>query len=135
MPTSLAQRVKRIRELKGYGGDRQAAEFARLIGIRPASLHNLESGRTLNLGKALAGLLKIGASLRYLQTGVGKPMEEQEFERLAKDEALHSMIDELDEHEKQSVEDLVKGYIRRKKGSSPNDPFKLDPPGYSKGTQ
>jgi len=45
MPTpTLAERIRTIRRLKGYGEGRKAAEFARLIGIRPASLHNLESG-------------------------------------------------------------------------------------------
>lgn len=60
MPTpTLAERIRTIRRLKGYGEGRKAAEFARLIGIRPASLHNLESGRTVRLGKALEGLLKM----------------------------------------------------------------------------
>src|SRR6266498_883697 len=47
MPTTsttvLGKRLLRIRSEAGYGGERQAAEFARKLGIRPPSLHDLES--------------------------------------------------------------------------------------------
>lgn len=134
MPTkTLAERVRQIRMLKGYGDKRQAAEFARLIGIKPASLHDIESGETQRLGKALVGLLKIGASLKYLQDGIGEPMEEKAFERQLRNDTLVSSIGELDDAEVGIVEDLVKGIIRRKKVSSPNDPFKKDAPGSNGG--
>jgi hypothetical protein len=132
---TLAERVKAVRIAAGYGDDRQAADFARLIGIRPPSLHNLESGATLSLGKSLIGLLKIGASLKFLREGIGEPMEERNIERQLRNDTLTSSINELSDDEVGIVEDLVKGMIRRKKGSSPNDPFKQDPPGYQEGTQ
>jgi len=39
MPTlTLAQRALRIRQAAGFGEDRQQAEFARKLGIKPPSL-------------------------------------------------------------------------------------------------
>lgn len=60
-------------------------------------------------------------------------MEEKEIERQLRNDTLLSSIQELDDNEVGLVEDLIKGIIRRKKGSSPNDPFKSDPPGNSGG--
>ena len=48
--TILGRRLYRIRAAAGYGGERKAAEFARQIGITPASLHDLESGKSRQLG-------------------------------------------------------------------------------------
>ncbi len=99
------------------------------MGITPPSLHDIESGKTQSLGaKSLAGYLKIGANLTYLLEGKGEPMQKKEIEHQLKAQTLLSMIGELDETETDIVSDLVKGMIRRKTGSSPNDPFKKDPP-------
>lgn len=131
MPTkSLAERIREVRAAAGYGGERQAAAFAKLIGVKPPSLHALESGSTTTLGtKTLLGLLKIGASWRFLAEGKGEPMQQKKtIEHTLKNETLMSMLDELDEGETEMLYDIVKGMIRRKAGSSPNDPFKTDPP-------
>lgn len=106
-----------------------------MLGIRPSSLHDIESGKTQALGaKSLAGYLRLGASLKFLNEGLGDPMQKGEIEKKLKKDTLASMITELDENETDAVTDLVKGMIRRKGGNSPNDPFKQDPP-KSGGTQ
>lgn len=137
MPTkTLAEKMVAIRLAAGYGGDRMQAAFAKKIGIRPPSLHAIENGRTTTLGaETLIALLQIGVNLRFITEGKGEPMQEKEIEQQLRDDALRNMIGELDEGEKDAVTDLVKGMIRRKKGSSPNDPFKQDPPGHQSGTQ
>ena len=129
-PKSLAERVKEVRVAAGYGGDRQAAAFAKLIGIKPPSLHALESGETKALGtQTLLGLLRIGANWRFVMEGRGEPMQQKKaIEHILKSETLMSMLEELDEGETEMVYDVVKGIIRRKAGSSPNDPWKKDPP-------
>lgn len=119
----------RIRREAGYGDERRRAEFARLLGIKPPSLHDIESGETKTLNeKTIKGYLKIGANLEYLLTGRGAPMRKQDVERQLKDETLISMLDELDEGDKDAVTDLVKGMIRRKGKPSKQDPFLQDPP-------
>lgn len=118
-----------IRAAAGYGERGQAASFAKLIGISPPSLHDIESGKTSALsGRTLTGLLRIGVSLKYLHEGKGEPMQKRDIEHQLKADTLVSMIGELNEAETDIVADLVKGIIRRKDGASPNDPFKKDPP-------
>jgi transcriptional regulator with XRE-family HTH domain len=129
MPKTLAERMREIRTAAGFGGPRQAAAFAKLIGIKPPSLHDIESGKTSAFSaRTVIGLLKIGVSPRFIWEGKGQPMQKKEVEAQLKSETLHSMIDELDEAETDMITDVVKAYIRRKSGSSPNDPFKKDPP-------
>lgn len=70
-----------IRTAAGFGERGQAAAFAKLIGISPPSLHDIESGKTGALGaKAIVGLLKIGVNLRFLDEGKGEPMQKKEIE-------------------------------------------------------
>lgn len=135
MPKTLAEKMVAIRHACGFGDDRQAAAFARKIGIKPPSLHDIESGNTLSLGaKTIVGLIRLGVRLRYIETGRGSIMQSKRgIEHQLKVDSLESMIGELDEGETDVVTDVVKSMIRRKKGSSPNDPFKRDPP--SGGTQ
>lgn len=118
-----------IRTAAGFGDRGQAAGFAKLIGISPPSLHDIESGKTSSLSaRTVVGLLKIGANLKFLDEGKGEPMQKRDIEHQLKAETLISMLAELTESETDLVADLVKGIIRRKDGSSPNDPFKQDPP-------
>lgn len=126
---TLAERMIAIRTAAGFGERGQAAAFAKRIGISPPSLHDIESGKTSTLSaRTIVGLLKIGVSLRYLDEGKGDPMQKKEIEHQLKADTLTSMIEELNEAETDIVVDLVRGIIRRKGGSSPNDPFKKDPP-------
>ena len=123
-----------IRAAAGYGERGQAASFAKLIGISPPSLHDIESGKTSTLSaRTIVGLLKLGISLKFLDEGKGEPMQKRDIEQQLKADTLISMIGELNESESDLVADLVKSIIRRKEGSSPNDPFKKDPP--ANGTQ
>lgn len=129
MPKTLAERMREIRAAAGFGGPRQAAAFAKLVGIKPPSLHDIESGKTSSFSaQTVIGLLKIGVSPRYISEGKGSPMQKKEIEHQLQSDTLMSMIGELDESETEMVADVVKGLIRRKGGSSPNDPFKKDPP-------
>lgn len=131
---TLAERMLAIREAAGFGARGQAAGFAKLIGISPPSLHDIESGKTSALSaRTIVGLLKLGVNLRFLDEGKGDPMQKKEIEHQLKADTLISMIGELNESETDIVSDLVKGIIRRKDGPSPNDPFKKDPP--KSGTQ
>lgn len=126
---SLAQRLKRIREAAGYGEPRRRAEFARKLGIKPPSLHDLESGASLELGsKSWKGYVKIGANPEYLRTGRGAPMLFKDIEKHLRAQTLLSMMEELDEKELEAVESTIKLFLRGKPGSSENDPFKQDPP-------
>jgi transcriptional regulator with XRE-family HTH domain len=126
---TLAERLLRVRKAAGYGEDRRAAEFARLIGIKPPSLHDLESGETKSLGgKSLQGYVRIGANPEFIRTGRGPAMLFKDIERKLRLETLMSMFDELDANQQQTVEEVVKGFLRAKPGSSENDPFKFDPP-------
>lgn len=123
-----------IRAAAGYGERGQAASFAKLIGISPPSLHDIESGKTSTLSaRTIVGLLKLGVNLKFLDEGKGEPMQKRDIEQQLKTDTLVSMIGELNENETDLVADLVKSIIRRKEGSSPNDPFKKDPP--KSGTQ
>lgn len=128
----LAQRMIAIRHAFGFADDeRRKAEFARLIGIKPPSLHGIESGETKSWGaKTIIGLIRLGVNLRYIEEGKGEMRHTNRgIEHQLKHETLGSMLDELDEGETDIVTDMVKAMIRRKKKPSPNDPFKLDPPG------
>ena len=126
---ALAERLLRIRTEAGYGGDRQRAEFARKLGISPPSLADLESGETKDVGKSLKGYLEIGANPSYILHGRGLPMLFKNIESHLKAQTLVSMMAELDESQQKTVEDVIKALLRTKPGSSPNDPFKTDPPG------
>lgn len=126
--TPLAKRLIRIREAAGYGGERKAAEFARRIGIKPPSLHDLESGETKELGaKSLAGYLALGANLQYIKSGKGVPVF-KDIEKNLRAQTILSQMMELEDTELDSVEGIVKAYIRAKPGGNLNDPFKTDPP-------
>jgi len=126
--TALGKRLRRIRQAAGYGGERQAAEFARRLDITPASLHDLESGKSQKLGgKAWQGYINVGANPHYILHGKGLPML-KDIEKTLRAQTLVSMMLELEEKELDTVEDIVKAYIRAKPGGSPNDPFKHDAP-------
>lgn len=126
--SSLADRARRVRKAAGYGDERQAAEFARLIGIKPSSLHDIESGETKELGgKSLAGYIKIGANPQFLLYDKGMPMLKN-IERQLRAQTLVSQMLELDEPDVDTIEAMMKALIRKKPGPSANDPFKKDPP-------
>lgn len=126
--TILGKRVLEIRRANGMGEKGQAASFARLIGITPASLHNLESGESESLGRSLPGLLfKAHANPSFLLHGKGPPVL-KDIERSLRAQTLVSMMLELEESEVDTIERIVQTYIRAKPGSSRNDPFKQNPP-------
>jgi transcriptional regulator with XRE-family HTH domain len=126
--TTWAERLIRIREAAGYGGPRQAANFARKIGITPPSLSDLESGKTKTLGKSLSGYIRIGANIEYVEKGKGPPMLLKNIERNIENSTLISMIDEMNDDQRKIVFDVAKGLLRVKEGPSKNDPFKIDAP-------
>jgi transcriptional regulator with XRE-family HTH domain len=133
--TILGKRLYRVRAAAGYGGERKAAEFARRLGITPASLHDLESGKSRQLGgKAWQGYISVGANPHYIIHGNGLPMLKN-IEKNLRAQTLVSMMLELEDREIDTVEDIVKAYIRAKPGASPNDPFKEDPPPLDAGSE
>lgn len=125
--TVLGKRLRRIRQDAGYGDERSAAKFARLIGISPPSLHGLESGKSKSLGKSLPGYLKVGANPQYIFDGKGTPMLKN-IEKNLRAQTLVSMMTELEDVEMETIERMIKAFIRAKPGGSENDPFKVDPP-------
>jgi transcriptional regulator with XRE-family HTH domain len=125
---TLAERALRIRKAAGYGEPRRQAEFARLLGIKPPSLHSIENGETLNLQQAtIEGYLRIGASPDYLFNGRGEPMLGN-IERRLRNQTTLSMMDELDDDEHAVIDNMIKVMIRKKGKPSPNDPYLEDPP-------
>lgn len=130
VPTpTLAERLVRIRREAGYGDPGKRAEFARKLGISPPSLHDLENGVSLELGpKSWKGYIKIGANPEFLRTGRGPAMLLKDIEKHLHAQTLLSMMTELNEHQQQAVEDIIKAFLRGNPGSSANDPFKEDPP-------
>jgi len=130
VPTlTLAERLVRVRREAGYGEPGKKAEFARKLGISPPSLHQLENGESLELGpKSWKGYIKVGANPEFLRTGRGPAMLLKDIEKHLHAQTLLSMMSELDEHQQQAVEDVIKAFLRGKPGSSGNDPFKTDPP-------
>lgn len=125
--TALSRRLVRIRQEAGYGDPRSAAKFARLLGISAPSLHDLESGESKSLGKSLPGYLRIGANPLYIFDGKGMPMLKN-IEKTLRAQTLVSQMLELEDVDMETVERMVKAFIRAKPGPSPNDPFKEDPP-------
>jgi transcriptional regulator with XRE-family HTH domain len=126
--TALGRRLVQVRKEAGFGDQRQAAKFARLLGITPASLHDLESGKSKTLGgKSLLGYIRLGANAQFIFDGKGKPMLKN-IEKTLRAQTLVSMMTELEDIDMETVERMVKAFIRAKPGPSENDPFKLDPP-------
>jgi transcriptional regulator with XRE-family HTH domain len=107
--TTLAERLIRIREAAGFGGPRQASSFARKLGISPASLHDLESGKTKNVEKALAGYLRIGAAPGFILEGRGEPLREN-----AEIAALAVKLAELEPEELAIIEAMIERLRLRK---------------------
>lgn len=130
---TVAERAKRIREEAGYGGPRQMTAFAKKIGVTPASVHDLESGKSARFGESFKGYVRIGANPQYLEKGSGPVMLFRQIERKLETEELVGYFDDLDDDKRRTVIDLVK-HLRRSMGGAPDgkDPFREDPP---KGTQ
>ncbi len=127
MASTVGERIREVR--KGLG--LKPAEFARKIGVKPPSVSQLESGDSkAPAAETLLRMRDVGINPDYIMRGKGpKFLSPEEIEQTLRKQTLWSMLDELDADETGVVEDVVKGIIRRKKGSSPNDPFKKDAPG------
>ncbi|MGH6738660.1 MAG: hypothetical protein ACREDY_06455 [Bradyrhizobium sp.] len=109
MPTmTLAERALLVRKRAGYGDKRQASAFAKKMGISAPSLHDIESGKTLDLGaKSLVGYYRVGANLEFLLREKGQPMLSK-FERRMEAEELTGIIMELDAEKVALVKALLK---------------------------
>lgn len=127
--TTLAERALLVRKELGYGGTRDAAAFARKLGIKASSLHDIESGKTLQLGKSLKGYIAAGVNPDYLEKGSGPRMLFQQIERKLQTEQMASLFDDLDDEKRHTVMELVR-QLRRAQGGPPDakDPFRADPP-------
>jgi hypothetical protein len=114
----------RVRHEAGYGGARQAAAFARAIGIRPASLHDLEHGQTKTIGtKSLRGYVRIGASLDWLLYGRGEPMLHRNLESTKDLKALQELLLDLAPEDRRVVLELAESLRRahrRPEGEPPD---------------
>jgi hypothetical protein len=105
-----------VRQEAGYGEPRQATKFARLLGIEAPSLHDIESGKTRELGgKSLAGYIKIGANPQYLLYNRGMPMLKN-VEKQLRAQTLVSQMMELEDDDIETVESMVKALMRKKPG-------------------
>lgn len=131
MTTTVGERVKEVREELGL----KPSAFAKGLGISQPTLWDIENGQTKKPSAETMQRMRerYGVNPDYIMRAKG-PKLLDDIERKLKAETLWSMIGELDEGEQEMVEDVVKGIIRRKKASSPNDPFKKDAPG-QEGTQ
>jgi hypothetical protein len=59
-----------MRTAMGFGGRRQAAAFAREIGIKPPTLHDIESGKTKSISLKTAHKIKArGGNPDYVDKG------------------------------------------------------------------
>lgn len=127
MPTTLAERLKEVRKAAGYGGPRRAAAFARKLGIKPPSLHDLESGKSSKLGDSLPGYIRIGANPLYILDGKGPKML-RDIERTLRAQSMVSELLELEERQVAMIEEMIHTLIRARPQPSINDPYKQDPP-------
>ncbi len=124
MTSTIGDRIRAAREAKGWN----KAELARKLKVKPPSVTQLESGDSgAPSSETLMAMRDVGISPDYIMRGKGPKLIEDIERRLA-DDTLVSMIRELEREDQEIVEDMVKVIIRRKRGSSPNDPFKTDPP-------
>jgi len=134
MMTTLGDRIKAAREAKGWS----KAELARRLEVTAPTVSQLESGSSgAPSSETLLKMRDVGINPDYIMRGKGQKLIE-DIEKKLKIDTLNSMLDELDESETDMVSDVVRGIIRRKSGSSLNDPFKQDPPnkdGHDKGNQ
>lgn len=110
--TRLSKRLLAVRRAAGFGGKRQAAEFARKIGISAASLHDLESGKSQDLGKSLQGyILGVGANPFFILQGKGAPVI-KDVEKNLRAQTLMMLLLALDEKEIDTVENIVRAFIK-----------------------
>lgn len=131
MGTTVGERIREAREAKGWS----QAELARRIRVRPPSVSQLESGDSgAPSSETLLRMRDAGINPDYIMRGKG-PKLLGDIEKKLRADTLFSMLQEIDAEQQAVIEDMLRGMIRRKKGSSPNDPFKEDPPGYDPGTQ
>lgn len=66
----IGQRLFLLRSSQGYGGERQAAAFCRLIDVQPTAWHNYENGnRRISLDEAMKVALGTGATLEWIYRG------------------------------------------------------------------
>lgn len=129
MSTTIGERITEVRQAKGW----TKAELARQLKVEPPTVSQLESGKTkAPSSENLLRMRDLGINPDYIMHGKG-PKLLQDIETKLEVETLMSMLAEVDKEQRETVADMLRGMIRRKKGSSPNDPFKADPP--EKGTQ
>lgn len=131
MGTTVGERIREAREAKGWS----QAELARRLKVKPPSVSQLESGDSgAPSSETLLRMRDAGINPDYIMRGKGPKLLE-DIEKKLRADTLYSMFQEVDVEQQAVIEDMLRGMIRRKKGSSPNDPFKEDPPGYDPGTQ
>lgn len=126
---TLAERARRVREELGYGKPGMMTAFAKQIGVAPASIHDIESGKTKELGKSFKGYVRLGANPLFLEKGVGPVMLFKQIERKLEIEEMIGYIEDLDDDRRKTVMELVR-HLRRSMGGPPDqkDPFREDPP-------
>lgn len=124
--TVLGRRLYKVREAAGYGDRGRAAEFARLIGISPPSLHDLESGKTKSMAKSLLGYIRIGANPHFLDNGRGAPMI-KDIAKNVRVHALMSRVVELEDSEIDTVETIVAAFLSAKSRDGPDGGDGLNP--------
>jgi transcriptional regulator with XRE-family HTH domain len=122
MTTASARRMRVMRAAMGFGGYRQAAAFAREIGIEPATLHDIESGKTKSISLETAYKLRAkGGNPDYVVKGI-KPvlLKFGSDERMREQELLNEFRALSPENQRHSLE-LLKT-IRRSQPDEDNTP-------------
>lgn len=127
MATSVGERLRETREaiqLKEGEKKPNRAKFARELKMTAASLSDLESGESkLPSSETLLKIRDRGINPDYVMRGKG-PRFIDHVERHLNKQTILGMMDELDEDEQKAVIDVAAAIIKRKPGTSPQEPFK-----------
>lgn len=96
--TTIGDRIKIAREALGYtDAKRRRAEFARVLGIKPSSLAELESGQSsAPAAETLMRMRREGINPEFVMHGIGTPLIESDTSRDDDDRELLRHFHSLD---------------------------------------
>lgn len=135
MPTqTIGARIVAARKAKGLS----PAEFAKLLGIKPPTLWQLENGISKRpRADTLMAMREAGINPEYIMKNKG-PILLSEFERTAREQAVVESMRQITEEERAQVENLIRLFRRNSGKPGADDPFLRpapDAPPGGKGTQ
>lgn len=96
--TTIGERIRQAREALGYTDvKRKRAEFARLLGIKPSSLAELENGASgAPSAETLMRMRREGINPEYVMHGTGDPLLDLNASKDADDQELLRHFHDLD---------------------------------------